>query len=82
MFPAQIDGHMSAGYVTKLISRALPDGVTAHMLRHRFATVAYSGQKDLRAVQILLGHSSIATTQIYTEVPDDDLRLTAAAAAA
>lgn len=81
-FPGQIDGHLSAGYVSKLISRALPEGVTAHMLRHRFATKAYGASKNLRAVQELLGHASVATTQVYTAVDDDDLRTAAAAAAA
>jgi integrase/recombinase XerC len=74
-FPGKIDGHLSAAYVSKLVSRALPDGVTAHMLRHRFASRAYVGAgRDIRAVQELLGHSSVATTQVYTKVPDGALR--------
>ncbi|WP_181068010.1 tyrosine-type recombinase/integrase [Rathayibacter sp. AY1A7] len=74
-FPGQIDGHLSASYVSKLISRALPEGVTAHMLRHRFASRTYTGTgKDIRAVQELLGHASVATTQIYTYVESDTLR--------
>ncbi|MDF2555233.1 MAG: tyrosine-type recombinase/integrase [Microbacterium sp.] len=73
-FPGQVDGHLSAAYVSKLMSRALPDGVTAHMLRHRFASRAYGAQRDIRAVQELLGHSSVATTQVYTKVPDGALR--------
>lgn len=81
VFPGRIDGHISAAYVSKLISQALPDGVTAHMLRHRFASRAYAGSKDIRAVQELLGHASVATTQIYTAVDDEDLRRAAAAAA-
>lgn len=81
-FPGRIDGHLSAGYVSKLISEALPAGVTAHMLRHRFASRAYRGSHDIRAVQELLGHASVATTQIYTYVDADDLRNAAAAAAA
>jgi len=75
LFPGQIDGHLSAAYVSKLISRALPDGWTAHTLRHRFASRAYIGaDKDIRAVQELLGHASVATTQIYTAVEDDVMR--------
>jgi site-specific recombinase XerC len=42
-------------------------------LRHRFATKAYQGSKDIRAVQELLGHSSPATTAVYTLIEDDDL---------
>lgn len=75
LFPGQIDGHLSAAYVSKLISRALPEGWTAHTLRHRFASRAYIGaDKDIRAVQELLGHASVATTQIYTAVEDDVMR--------
>lgn len=75
LFPGLIDGHLSAAYVSKLISRALPDGVTAHMLRHRFASKAYVATgHDIRAVQELLGHASVQTTQIYTAIPHDALR--------
>jgi integrase len=75
VFPGQVDGHLSAGYVSKLLSRALPDGVTAHMLRHRAAGRFYEGSGwDLRATQELLGHSSVATTQIYTPARSDQMR--------
>lgn len=82
VFPGQIDGHLSAAYVSKLVSRALPTGVSAHPLRHRFASVAYIGaDRDIRAVQELLGHASVATTQIYTKVPDGAKRRGVLAAA-
>lgn len=82
IFPGRVDGHLSAAYISKLVSRALPEGVTAHPLRHRFASVAYAGTGgDIRAVQELLGHASVATTQIYTKVPDGAKRRGVLAAA-
>ena len=58
-------GHLSPAHVGKLLSRALGDDGTAHMLRHRFATVAYRSTHDLSSVQAVLGHASLTTTQRY-----------------
>lgn len=67
-------------HVGKLISRTLPAGWTTHTLRHRFASQAYAVDRDIRAVQELLGHASVVTTQIYTAIPDNARRRAAAGA--
>ena len=60
--------------MSTVISRLMPPGFTMHTLRHRFATRAYRGSRNLRPVQVLLGHASIATTERYTAVDDDEIR--------
>ena len=54
--------------------------VHPHALRHRYATRAYHATHDIDAVRVLLGHSSVATTQVYVAVADDDLTRAAAGA--
>ncbi len=80
-FPSPRGGHLTPAHVGKLVSRLLPPGWTTHTLRHRFASAAYRADRDIRAVQELLGHASVATTQIYTAIPDDATRRASLAAA-
>jgi len=69
-------GHLTADYVSELINRLLPPGVTPHALRHRFATRAYELDRDIFTVQRLLGHASPDTTQRYVATTEATLRST------
>jgi|GEM_PF-1057294 len=74
-FPGRWGGSMHPMSVNKVITRVT--GCNPHSLRHAAATAAYEGTHDLRAVQELLGHSSLATTERYLHVRADQIRAAA-----
>ncbi|MDZ7910389.1 MAG: tyrosine-type recombinase/integrase [Rhodococcus sp. (in: high G+C Gram-positive bacteria)] len=80
LFPGNDNGHLSAAWVGTLIGNLMPDGWSMHKLRHRFATRAYAGSRNLRAVQEALGHASVATTERYTAVSGSEVRAAVLAA--
>lgn len=71
-FPGRWTGHLHRETVHKWIKDAC--GHNPHSLRHAGATAAYRATHDLRAVQEMLGHASMAVTQRYLHLDDDSLR--------
>lgn len=80
LFPSRgVSGHMTRHWFYARIKslaafgNVAPDKVTPHTLRHAFATHLLAGGADLRAIQTMLGHADVATTEIYTHVVDERL---------
>ncbi|MCB2130062.1 MAG: site-specific tyrosine recombinase XerD [Rhodobacteraceae bacterium] len=81
LFPSHgKEGHVTRQAFHRLLKQLAaeaglsPDRVTPHVLRHAFATHLLAGGADLRAIQTLLGHADISTTEIYTHVLDERLK--------
>lgn len=79
LFPSPRGGKLTRQAFWKIVGRTargagIRGHVHPHQLRHSFATHLLAGGADLRSVQTLLGHSNIATTEIYTHVSQDRVR--------
>lgn len=74
LFPSPTGSHLTPHWVGTLVSRALGEGTTMHQLRHLCATEVHEATHDVRLVQVMLGHASLATTQRYLAVDHTHIR--------
>ncbi len=78
VFSTKEGGKLDPAYTRRMVARyakraGIQKRITPHTFRHTFATDLYSDTKNIRLTQKALGHTNLATTQIYTHIVDDEL---------